>query len=227
MHTSETHELAPAWEMLEQDNPDGAMIYAEPYLDADRSEVRDEAEKVIGLALFDVGEYEEAAGRLAIVAERSGSHDDWFNLATAATMAGEIVRGEESMRRAVETARTTGAGIEPSIPYMRLYYAHALADVEEYEKAMEQLSALREAYKWFPSTDPDYLESRGIPSIASVMIPAMKALIGMGDALDAAGWLREFAAPLDEAGKELVEGVIDQLGMTRNAIEDELPTEDE
>jgi tetratricopeptide (TPR) repeat protein len=197
--------------MLEQNDPDGAMIFAEPYLDADRSDVRDEAEKVIGLALFGVGEYEEAAAHFTSVAERSGNHDDWFNLATAATMAGEIIRGEDAMDRAVEAAKGTGSGVEPSIPYMRLYYAHALADVEEYERSLEQLNALRAAYRWFPTTDPAYLESRGIPPIASVMIPAMKALVGLGDGVDAAGWLREFAASLDEGGRELVAGVIAQL----------------
>ena len=128
------------------------------------------------------------------------------------------------MCRAVDAAKAAGADVEPSIPFMRLYYAHALADVEEYERSIEQLSSLREAYRWFSSSDADYLESRGIPSVASLMVPAMKALIGMGESFDAVGWLRDLAALLDEPGKELVEGVIAQIAAGPGALP---PTEEE
>lgn len=212
MNDTGTTELAPAWELFEQHDLPGAIAYAQPYLESERAELRQDAARLLGLALFDAGEYAAAMGFMTRIAEHCDAALDWFNLATAATMAGEVDQGEEAMERAVLARERSGDDGTPGVPSMRLYYAHALADVEEYGRALDQLNLLRDLYAGAGSSDAAVLELHGLPPLASFILPVLKVFAGLGDEYDGAGWLESFAAMLDENGRALIADVRARLG---------------
>ncbi|MEO5931736.1 MAG: hypothetical protein ABIR47_17510 [Candidatus Kapaibacterium sp.] len=199
------------WECLAGEDYVGAIKVVASHLKSDDQARRTEASKIAGLAYFSLGEYPKALKHLALVAEGSSDAGDWFNVLTSATMAGEIERGERAMAMAIKCQTDSGYTQQPSIPFIRLYYTHALCDVEEFERAFLQLQELAALYSSLGITDTHFLYTRGIPFLSNTMIAAARVFKGLGNAFDSAGWLERFAETLDVEGRVFVAEVRSEL----------------
>lgn len=206
-------ELVEAWRYLWSHNLGNAIGGAMRFVDADNPKLRAEANKLVGLAHFEDGQYAAAVPFFERAADGSSVAGDWFNLASAATLGRDIELGQEAIGRALECQRLAGCSQQPGVPSMLLWYASALRDIGEYSLAFEQLEHLRQIHQRGKATDTTLLHIRGIPSLENTMTQAIDVLRGLGPTFDAVGWLDQFALHLDGDGQEYLQRVRSELAV--------------
>lgn len=194
-------ELQSAEEELEEANDGAAIERAEPFLDADRPAVRRRALRITGLAHFHRGDYDAAVPFLREVAEAEETTDAWFNVVTSATMAGQVSKGLQAFRRATELNDSEGL----TLPKMHYYFARALIDTGEYERALQPLEWLREAYADLGITDNHFVHRRGFPFLDHTLELVVEVFRELARDAEGRAWLDVLAPEVDEQGNETID----------------------
>ncbi|MEZ6070023.1 MAG: hypothetical protein R3C10_07025 [Pirellulales bacterium] len=181
---------------------DKAIALAKPFLSSPDPELRLQAKKHIALSRFRKKEYREASQLFRELADGSSGAGDWFNVVTSTTLAGDIAAGEEAFKTTLECQEAAGYAQQPSVPFMRHWYACALRDQEEYGRALRQIEELRGMYEQLKITDDTFVYIRGVPFLSHTMDVAVDVFRGLGDSFDAVGWIERFATKLDDEGQQ-------------------------
>jgi hypothetical protein len=132
-------------------------------------------------------------------ADMTNDNQDWFNLCTSATLAKDISLGAIAYKKAVDPVSTQTSDL--SFPQITYFYAQALADAGEMERATEIIYKLKPFYVNAFVTDPYFLTERGMPLLYDLIDVVRKIYAGTKNeaVLD---WLDDLALKIDEEGKE-------------------------
>lgn len=190
---------------------DKAIALAKPFLSSPDEQLRWQAKKHIALSLFRKGDYGGSVHLFYELAERSTDAGDWFNVATSATLGGDMTLGERAFGKAIACQKAAGYTHQPPVPQMRHWYACALRDRKEYQLALVQIEELRGIYEQLKITDSTFLHIRGVPSLSHTMDVAIDVFQGLGDSFDAVGWMDGLAAKLDDEGRQYLEEIRDRM----------------
>ena len=204
-------ELRDAWLALETDYVDRALELATQHTNSRDVELAADAKKLVALIQFRRGQYKTA---LALFRDVVAVHDDagnWFNVATAATLDGEIESGRTAFDRALAAIERGNVADGLSSPFIRQYYACALRDRSEFTRALEQIEALRSIYEQLKITDDTFVYIRGVPFLSHTMEVAVDVFHGLGDGFDWNQWIESFARKLDDEGREYLNTVKQRL----------------
>jgi len=200
-------ELRDAWVAFDNLDFDGAIKTVGRFLRVGDDNLAREARKVVALSEFRKRNFTEAMVLFQGLAAASADASDWFNVITAAAMAGEIPTAEHALQVAIQCQEAANYSQQPSIPFMRYYFACALRDRREYGTAFGQLEELRALYEQLRITDDTYLHLRGMPFLSQTMSLAVEVLRGLGDSIEPEVWLQDFGGRLDEDGENDLKGI--------------------
>lgn len=202
------------WRQLRANKLDSVISAAEQLLSQGSPLEVLEASKILGQVCVNRRRYAEAAIHFNRVLTQQDSADNWFNLANAAVLAGELEQGEAAFERALERCVEQGSSTSPSVPYMRLYFCCALSEQGAVSAALNQINILRRNYENVGSTDPHFLRQRGLPSLQHTMKVAEGLFARTRSHFDYETWLAEFANTLDASGRQLLEQMRQTLNST-------------
>lgn len=198
-------ELDAGWAAMDEGNFDKAVKEALPHTKAANENLRAEANKLAGLAYFQLRDAPKALPHLQEVASIINDAHSWFNVVTSATLADDLKQADDAMDKV--TKLLDGVEIDPgdmSLPQAKLYYGMALCDMEEFDKAFEQLNWLRGFYEGYTITDDTFLYLRGMPLFPHAMQLMVRVFDGMDPAFDREKWVRDFAVKLDDQGRDYI-----------------------
>ncbi len=198
-------ELDNGWAAMDEGDFEQAVQEALAHTAAANENLRAEANKLAGLAYFQMRQPKDALPHLQEVASIVDDAHSWFNVVTSATLSGDLAKADDAM---IKVARLLdGQEIDPgdmSLPQARLYYGMALCDIEQFARAFEQLDWLRGLYESHKVTDDTFLYMRGMPLFAHALQLMVRVFDGLDDEFDREKWVRDFAARLDDEGRDYI-----------------------
>lgn len=206
-------ELRDAWRALETEDFDSAINHAQEFMDAVDDALALESRKIVSLGQFRKENYSTAVPLFHEIAKTTNDVGDWFNVITSATMAGDIELGEHAFDQALRLQKSADYSEQPSVPFMRQYFACALRDRGEYEKALGQIEELRSIYEQLKITDDTFVYIRGVPFLSHTMDVAVDVFRGLDNTFDSIGWIDSFATKLDDEGREYLQTVKERIAM--------------
>jgi tetratricopeptide (TPR) repeat protein len=205
----ELRELRLAIE-VEQDF-DKAIELAVPFLNSHDAELRRQAKRFIALSTFRKGDYVAAVEHFRELAADSTEAGDWFNVATSATLEGDIEFGEQAFEKALRCQVAANYSQQPSVPFMRQWYACALRDQKQFWRSLAQIEELRKIYEQLKITDDTFVYIRGVPCLSHTMDVAIDVFRGLGDSFDGVYWIESFQEKLDEEGRSYLDDIKKRL----------------
>lgn len=206
-------ELVSARTSLEAGDSASCIREATPFL-ADRNPgIAREANRLAGLGRFRSGEYQESLPFFEAAATGSDQAIDWFNLASAATLASEPDFAENAFRKALDCQEASGYTQQPSVPFMMYIFMFTLSKEGFQERAFRHLEELRKIYEAMKITDDTFVYLRGVPFLSQTMEAAIPVLRSVMSRIEAAGWLRSFSSRLDNAGGKLLKDLEKRLDL--------------
>ncbi|MDO4725374.1 MAG: hypothetical protein Q4A97_11530 [Comamonadaceae bacterium] len=188
--------LAQAQQALDQGQYAQAERQAHELAGSSIAELSEQGMRLLGLVYFHQQQYLQAWPIFQKLAQRTGSVNDWFNVATSATLAGEIAQGSSAFESALKAHEGSDDNPALSAASMHLYYACALRERSEHAKAFEHVQVLRALYEKLPQTDARTLELRNFPRLDAVLDMMADVLAHSGDIPEAEAWLRSFGQQL-------------------------------
>ncbi|PAT37304.1 tetratricopeptide repeat protein [Vandammella animalimorsus] len=188
--------LAQAQQALEQGQYAQAERQAHELAGSSIDELSEQGMRLLGLVYFHQQQYLQAWPIFQKLAQRTGSVNDWFNVVTSATLAGEIAQGASAFESALKAHDSSDDNPALSAASLHLYYACALRDRGEHAKAFEHVQVLRALYEKLPQTDAHTLELRNFPRLDAVLDMMADVLAHSGDIPEAEAWLRSFGQQL-------------------------------
>ena len=210
-HPARRAELSEAWIALETNEPDRGVALAAPYMESTDRELASDAKKIVALVRFRRNDYEGALLLFRDVVAVNDDAGNWFNVATAATLGGNIEVGRDAFEHALTAQQQKPNPEGMSVPFMRRYYACALRDRSEFVRALEQIEELRSIYEQLRITDDQFVYMRGVPFLAHTMDVAVDVFRGLGESFVWSNWLDSFAEKLDLEGREYLKSVAERL----------------
>jgi tetratricopeptide (TPR) repeat protein len=199
------------WALLQQEKYDEVISGAEKSLKHKSKSISKDACKLMGMTLFRQAKYQEALPHFQKAAKYNPEVNDWFNIITAATLSKNVALGRNAFENAVQLQLDNGHKEQPSIPFMRQYYACALRDIGEFDLALEQINELRKIYEQLKITDTTFVYIRGVPFLSNTMDVAVDVFNGLGPDFNATEWIDSFSSKLDEEGQEYLNGIKVQI----------------
>jgi tetratricopeptide (TPR) repeat protein len=194
--------LQRLWALLNDEKYQEVIDDATKLLNSLVPEVSIDANKLLGMAFFRQNKYAESVPFFEVVAANSNDVSAWFNIVTSATLSGDVQKGEAAFNKATQIQINDGYQQQPSVSFMRHYYACALRDIGEYERALAQINELRTIYEQLKITDSTFVYIRGVPFLSHFMDLAIDVFNGLGKNFNAESWISEFSEKLDEEGQE-------------------------
>lgn len=195
------------WGLLQNEKYEEVIPEAKKFLGHKSAPIAKDANKLIGMSLFRQAKYQEALPYFQKATEYNPEINDWFNVITSGTLSKNIEAGRNAFDKAVQLQLDSGHKEQPSIPFMRQYYACALRDIGEYDLALEQINELRQIYEQLKITDTTFVYIRGVPFLSHTMDVAVDVFNGLGAGFDAQEWIDSFSSKLDEEGQEYLNEV--------------------
>lgn len=195
------------WKLLQNEKYEEVISEAKKLLGHKPALIVKDANKLMGMSLFRQAKYQEALPYFQKATEYNPEINDWFNVITSGTLSKNVEVGRNAFDKAVQLQLDSGHKEQPSIPFMRQYYACALRDIGEYELALEQINELRQIYEQLKITDTTFVYIRGVPFLSHTMDVAMDVFNGLGASFDAKEWIDSFSSKLDEEGQEYLNEV--------------------
>ncbi|HUT56498.1 MAG TPA: hypothetical protein VNA25_01335 [Phycisphaerae bacterium] len=204
-------QLRDAWVAIGTEMYEQALRLAGQHVEAEDRELQHEAKKIIGIIKFRQRHYTEALGIFREIVPGSRNASDWFSLATAATMSGEIDLGAEAFAKALECPIEQDSVDRLPTLFMHLFYASALRDMKEYSRALAQIEPIKQAYQQLKITDDTFVYIREVPMLPHTMRVAMDIFRGLGARFDWRSWIRGLSESIDDEGKMYLTNCIREL----------------
>ena len=197
-------ELEDAWQHFKKEEFEQSSEKASQFLKSSKLKIKNEANKLVALNNFRLGNYETSKTIFNELAVNSRNPDDWFNLVTSATLNNEIELGKQAFDKAIEFYKKNGKKDNISVPSMMFYYMQCLKDIKCYDLAFEQLNGLRKIYTDLKITDSTFLYLRGVPFFEHTIDASEEILINL-DPKIVKDWLTQFKKSVDDDGEQYLE----------------------
>ncbi|XOV91786.1 MAG: hypothetical protein ACFHWX_16430 [Bacteroidota bacterium] len=194
-------ELEDAWQHFKKEEFEQSIEKASKSLNSSKLKIKNEANKLIALSNFRLGDYGTSRIIFKELVVNSKNPDDWFNLVTSATLNNEIELGKQAFDKAIELYRKNGKKDNLSVPSMMFYYMQCLKDIKCYDLAFEQLDGLRKIYTDLKITDSTFLYLRGVPFFEHSIDASEEILINL-DPQIVKDWLTQFKKSVDDDGQQ-------------------------
>lgn len=198
------------WQELQSQRFDGLEQRVRPLMQSSFPVIVEKATRILALAHFHQQHYAQAWPLFEQLAQKSGSVNDWFNVVSSATLAGELDKGAAAFDEAVQSHEAM-PGQQPSVSTMRYFYACALRDMKEYARAFEHMEILRGEYEKHPITSNGQLQAHGLPPLDHLLDLMVEVLLHSGDIPEAVQWLQDFGRKLDGPGQTQTNQAADRL----------------
>lgn len=198
------------WELFQKGQYDEAIEGAKPYLNHKTKFLAKDASKLIGQCLFRQKQYDEALQYFQKATLYDVTVNDFFNVASAATLSHKIKIGREAFNQAINLQIEKEGKEQPSVPYLHLYYAYALKDVGEYQLSFEQIEILRNIYEQLKITDLTFLHIRGVPPLSHTMEIAIDVLSKLNSEVNVTKWIDDLSKKIDQDGQEYLSKIKQQ-----------------
>ena len=199
------------WEELHAKRFEGLGDKVQPLLASKHPAIAQKALRLLGLEQFHQGNFAQAWPLFEELAEQTQTTGDWFNVATSATLAGNLDGGAKAFENAVKHQPDSDSASQPCVAMLHYFYGCALRDAGAYERAFENVEVLRAMYEKLPNSSKAQLELRGMPSVSNLLELFVDVLAESGDIPEAVTWLRAFGAKLDAAARQQVEQAVESL----------------
>jgi hypothetical protein len=175
-----------------------------------------ETQRQTGLDLFQREKFAEAQEIWLGITKSSQDPNDWFNLATSATMSKEIKAGKAAFDKALELADMGKGEFNVSRPTIFYYYMKTLIEAKEFERAFGILqNLLTSHYLGTGNTDDTHL----FLSNGGVLMPSFESVISDSEPIfqniekiKACNFLSDLKTKVNKEGKEVIEQVEKRLG---------------
>lgn len=198
--TGEPPELLRGWKYFQHGDYSKSISEAKQHVHSKDAHVNFEANKLMALSNFQLGQYDLAQQTFEVLARKSEDSDDWFNLVTSATLNRQVELGRKAFDRSIELYQQTGSAENLSHPNMIFYYMLCLRDIGQFELAFEQLQDLKTIYCELVITDSTFLHMRGVPFFEHTMDAAKDILKNIEES-EAASWIDSWKDSIDSDGK--------------------------
>jgi len=203
--------LAPHWRQLDAGEPQQAFEGAHALVDQLQGAERHDGLRLMGLALYYQLDYGRAAYWFNEGCQGSEEASDWYHLALAATMDGDLERGVAAFEQVRLCHQAARHGQHPGF-YVHVYgYAHALGRKGEHARLRPLLDELAVAFGRLHNTDTGFLYARQMPFLSSVLALATGTFRARNCAAEGIAWLEALAPALDEPGQRQVGAAIQDL----------------
>jgi tetratricopeptide (TPR) repeat protein len=199
----ESTEIMFLWDLFDAEKFDETIKEAEKYIDDNIDADLNSANKLIGLANFKLGKYEESEQAFTNLANKTNSLEDWFNVLTSATLNKKIELSETAFNKIIDIFTVNNDNNDMSLPQAYFYYIQALSDVSEFKTGFIRLSQLAQYYIQYKITDSHFLYLRGVPFLPDTII-ASKKIFENSDKVEAGNLLDKLESELDEEGKVFI-----------------------
>ena len=173
-----------------------AILLKEP----DNTDVK----RIIGLAYYKIRRFEPAKIIFAKIAEKTNIKDDWFNLCTSATRSKDLELADKAFYKFMDESSIKGENGMLTQANVLYQYMIALKDIEEYQKAHEQLIVLKKYYAGIKHHDDKFLGQYGIPFIFTTLVSGKEILDNVYTKEQINNWLNDFAKQVDNYGKDSI-----------------------
>lgn len=184
---------------------DEIIIKALPLVSDKNKDTSDEAKLRIALSYFRKGNYKDSLVQFERIALEKNDVVSWFNVITSAILSNEVQKGKEAFEKALELQELSDYSQQPSVPFIRYYYACALNDIGLFSEALKQLDELKAIYMKLVITDDTFVYIRGVPFMSHSLDLARKVFKGLGIDFSHSDWLKELKEKIDDDGKEIIE----------------------
>jgi hypothetical protein len=196
--------LLEAKNKLSEGNLKQALDIAGRLSEDEDEEIKCEAKHIMGLSHFKLENYQFSQGLFEYVAAIRNDANSWLNVITSSILAGNFAKGQTAFEKAFECQKQSGYSQQPSLPFIRYYYAYALHDANKFEKSLEQLDELKKIYIKLIITDDTFLYMRGVPFLSQTLDLAEKVFQGMKKDFYSSEWLHELEQSVDDDGKDYI-----------------------
>jgi len=163
-----------------------------------------EAARLLGLACMRMGKYPEAAEYYELVCKGSNDSEDWFDLAMARLMAGDVVHGVV----ALEEAKRRYAKGKMTVPMMLFHFIGALLDRGFWDAAKRYLEELAETYAKAGNTGDAFLFAHDLPLFSWFLNAVVRAYKGSFSQKAGIAWLKSIAPRFDTEGQTRIANAI-------------------
>ena len=201
--TEKSNALDVAWELFQKNEYEKAIEESKNYLNSENIADRLESKKIIGLSHFRQKQYSDSEIIFKEISKYTETPEDWFNLATSATLNKNIELSEIAFNKAVEFYKQSGTKESISIPNMHCYYMQGLSDVGEFEKAFVHFEIMIGFYCQFSITDSHFLYMRGMPFFEH-FLESSKPILDKINSEKVIKQLTKLKSKIDEYGKNSV-----------------------
>jgi len=164
-----------------------------------------DVKRIIGLANYKIRRFEQAKNIFVEIAEKTNIKDDWFNLCTSATRSKNLELADNAFYKFMDRNSINGENRMLTQANVLYQYMIALKDIEEYQKAHEQLIVLKKYYAGIKHHDDKFLGQYGIPFIYTTLVSAKEILDKVYNKKQINNWLNDFAKQVDNYGKDSIE----------------------
>ena len=163
-----------------------------------------DVKRIIGLANYKIRRFEQAKNIFAKIAEKTNIKDDWFNLCTSATRSKDLELADKAFYKFMDENSIKGENGMLTQANVLYQYMIALKDIEEYQKAHEQLIVLKKYYAGIKHHDDKFLGQYGIPFIFTTLVSGKEILDNVYTKEQINNWLNDFAKQVDDYGKDSI-----------------------
>jgi hypothetical protein len=205
-------ELAAAVEHLEGARHEAALSAALPYIVAQESGLRSDANRIAALACSRLGRWSDAVNYWeALFGDEPSAHNE-IQVASSAVMAGDLRKGMSWLARA--RARNATFLEMPDVVLLTNFVT-ALSQSGKVAAAMPYLDEIKLAYTSLGATDPTVLFSQRMPNFSSFLEKSEPIVRAALDVERGRNWYLEMITNLDERGKsELSEWLANHFAKT-------------
>lgn len=191
-------ELARAIHLLDAQQFDGVLDAAAPYITAERSDLRLDANRLCALATARLGRWPQSLDYWKALFDDECTAHNALQIATSSAMSGNMADAEQWMKKTREINEETR---ELSGMQILTNYVTALGQAGQANAALPYLEDIREIYVQVKSTDPTHLYMSRLPLFHVFLnnsAPVVRAALGPDKSRD---WYLWMLPHLDEHGK--------------------------
>ena len=172
---------------------------ASQYLASQRKGIQHEANNLVALNHFKLGNHEQAAYLFAALAQERNDPADWFNLALSATLNDEIDKGRQAFEKAIALYKAEAGTEFLKIPSLTFYYMQSLKKMKRFDLAFEQLQVLGCIFAEAKLTEGHFLYAKALPLFQKV-IGASREVLSQLDLDKVKAWLSNLRQSMDHRG---------------------------
>nr|MBC7245524.1 hypothetical protein [Chloroflexota bacterium] len=203
--------LEKQWALFEQQQYEEAFQMTQSAMSGLQGEDLRDAQRLMGLACYHKHQYERAVFWLMEACKGSANAQDWLHLALAAAMQGHQELSAQAFEQVRLCQQAAKYAQEPGW-YLQLYwYACALCDSGQCERALPLLNELASAYKRLRHSDTIYLRARDMPFLSSFLDLVVRCFRALARHAEGTAWLEELAQALDPPGQRQVCQAIEEI----------------